>query len=103
MAPLPVTVPANGRVVIPILFQNIKRKLSELEAYDGEVKFEKAGAIKIDLMGALPPSLTSQSSKSTGLAPEILVPYRCSLDRYRISRPRELQVHQCLGAPDSCK
>jgi copper(I)-binding protein len=48
-APVPVTVPANGRVAVPILFQNIKRKLSEL-AYDGELRFEKAGTIKIDLM-----------------------------------------------------
>jgi copper(I)-binding protein len=48
--PVPVTVPANGRVVIPILFQNIKRKLSELEAYDGELELKKAGTIKIDLM-----------------------------------------------------
>lgn len=47
---VPVTIPANGRVVIPILFLNIKRKLSELEAYDGELELKKAGTIKIDLM-----------------------------------------------------
>jgi periplasmic copper chaperone A len=47
---VPVTIPANGRVVIPILFLNIKRELSELEAYDGELELKKAGTIKIDLM-----------------------------------------------------
>jgi periplasmic copper chaperone A len=50
-APVPVPVPANGRAVsVPLTFENIKRKLSENEAYDGELVFEKAGTIKIDLM-----------------------------------------------------
>lgn len=49
-APLPVLVPANGRVAIPLVFHNIKRKLSADEAYAGELVLEKAGAIRIDLM-----------------------------------------------------
>jgi periplasmic copper chaperone A len=47
---VPVTIPANGRVVIPILFLNIKSGLSEPEAYDGELALKKAGTIKIDLL-----------------------------------------------------
>jgi copper(I)-binding protein len=31
-------------------FKNIKRKLSEDEAYAGELMFEKAGTVKVDLM-----------------------------------------------------
>jgi copper(I)-binding protein len=45
-----VVVPANGRVAIPALFQNIKRQLSEDEAYAGELVFQKAGRVQVDLM-----------------------------------------------------
>jgi copper(I)-binding protein len=44
------TVPWGGRLLVPIAFGNIKRKLSELEVYDGELIFEKAGTIKIEFM-----------------------------------------------------
>jgi copper(I)-binding protein len=43
-------VPPGGRLLVPIAFQSIKRKLSELEVYDGELIFEKAGTIKIEFM-----------------------------------------------------
>jgi copper(I)-binding protein len=49
-APLPVIVPANGRVSVPLVFHNIKRKLSAYEAYAGQLVLEKAGGIQIDLM-----------------------------------------------------
>jgi copper(I)-binding protein len=48
--PVPVTVPAKGRAAVLLQFKNIKRKLSEDEAYAGELVFEKAGTIKVDLM-----------------------------------------------------
>jgi copper(I)-binding protein len=47
---VPVAVPANSRVPILMKFENIKRKLSEYEAYNGELVFEKAGAVKVDLI-----------------------------------------------------
>ena len=40
----------HERVLVPIAFHGIKRKLSEDEAYDGELVFAKAGAVKIDFM-----------------------------------------------------
>jgi len=46
----PVAVPAKGRASVLLQFKNIKRKLSEDEAYAGELVFEKAGTIKVDLM-----------------------------------------------------
>jgi periplasmic copper chaperone A len=46
----PVTVPAKGRAPVLMRFKNIKRKLSEDEAYAGELMFEKAGTVKVDLM-----------------------------------------------------
>jgi periplasmic copper chaperone A len=49
-APLPVVVPANGRVAISMRFQNIKRQLSENEVYAGELVFQKAGKVQVDLM-----------------------------------------------------
>jgi copper(I)-binding protein len=49
-APSPVPVPASGETVIPLTFENIKRKLLEDEAYSGELVFEKAGTVEIDLM-----------------------------------------------------
>jgi hypothetical protein len=43
--------PATGeQVAIPILFQSSKWKLTEVEVYDGEGKFTKTGAVKIDLI-----------------------------------------------------
>jgi hypothetical protein len=45
-----VAVPARGETVITITFESIKRKLVEDEAYSGELVFEEAGTIKIDLM-----------------------------------------------------
>jgi copper(I)-binding protein len=46
----PVAVPAKGRASVLLRFKNIKRKLSEDEAYAGELMFEKAGTVKVDLM-----------------------------------------------------
>jgi copper(I)-binding protein len=43
-------VPPGGRLLVPIVFENIKRKLSNLEVYDGELVFEKAGRVKIEFM-----------------------------------------------------
>jgi|SRR5215212_2269439 copper(I)-binding protein len=45
-----VIVPANGRVLVPIAFHTINRKLSEDEAYSGELAFAKAGVVKIDFL-----------------------------------------------------
>jgi copper(I)-binding protein len=44
------TIPPNARILVPISFENIKRKLSEFEVYDGELIFAKAGRIKIEFM-----------------------------------------------------
>jgi copper(I)-binding protein len=49
--PVPVLVPAGGQPVsVPLTFEKIKRKLSEHEAYDGELVFGEAGTIQVDLM-----------------------------------------------------
>jgi copper(I)-binding protein len=48
--PVPVTVPAKERASVLLQFKNITRKLSEDEAYAGELVFEKPGTIKVDLM-----------------------------------------------------
>jgi copper(I)-binding protein len=45
-----VSLPANGRVLVPIAFHIISRKLSEDEAYSGELAFAKAGVVKIDFL-----------------------------------------------------
>ena len=45
-----VIVPPNERVLIPLAFHNITRKLSEDEAYSGELVFAKAGVVKIDFL-----------------------------------------------------
>jgi len=45
-----VEIPPKGRAAVLMLFKNIKQKLSEDEAYAGELSFEKAGKVKIDLM-----------------------------------------------------
>jgi copper(I)-binding protein len=44
------TVAPGGRILVPIAFENINRKLSELEVYDGELIFENAGTIEIEFM-----------------------------------------------------
>ena len=50
-APVPVPIPANGQAVpVAIVFKNIKQKLYEDAAYPGEMVFEKAGTIKVNLM-----------------------------------------------------
>jgi copper(I)-binding protein len=50
-APVPVPIPANGQAIsIPIIYEVIKRKLSEDEAYAGEFVFENAGTVQMDLM-----------------------------------------------------
>jgi copper(I)-binding protein len=46
----PVAIPAGGTASVRLRFENIKRKLSQDEAYAGEMVFEKAGAVKLDLM-----------------------------------------------------
>jgi copper(I)-binding protein len=46
----PIAVPAKGRASVLLQFKHIKRKLSEDEAYAGDLIFEKAGTIKVDLM-----------------------------------------------------
>jgi copper(I)-binding protein len=46
----PVTIPAHGHAAVAVLFKKIKTKLSEDEAYAGELTLAKAGKIKIDLM-----------------------------------------------------
>lgn len=38
--PAPIVIPPNGRALIPLVFHNIKRKLSEDEAYSGELILE---------------------------------------------------------------
>ena len=45
-----VMIAPHERVLVPIVFHGIKRKLSEDETYDGELVFAKAGAVKIDFM-----------------------------------------------------
>jgi copper(I)-binding protein len=46
----PVAIPAKGRAAVDVLFRKIKAKLSEDEAYMGELTFEKAGKVKVDLL-----------------------------------------------------
>jgi copper(I)-binding protein len=46
----PVDIPAGGQVTVQVVFEIIKNKLSEDEVYTGELDFEKAGAIKVELM-----------------------------------------------------
>ena len=46
----PVTIAPGSRAAVLMLFRDIHNKLSEDEAYAGELTFEKAGKIKIDLM-----------------------------------------------------
>ena len=46
----PVTIPAKGRAAVAVLFRKVKAKLSEDEAYVGELTLEKAGKIKIDFL-----------------------------------------------------
>ena len=46
----PVTIAPGGRAAVLMLFRDIHNKLSEDEAYAGELTFEKAGKVKIDLM-----------------------------------------------------
>jgi copper(I)-binding protein len=46
----PMTIPGKGRASVVLRFGNVKRKLSENEAYSGEMVFEKAGTVKMDLM-----------------------------------------------------
>ena len=46
----PITIPAKGKTSVVLRFGNVKRKLSEEEAYSGEMVFEKAGTVKLDLM-----------------------------------------------------
>jgi hypothetical protein len=41
---------AKSRASVLVRFKNIKRKLSEDEAYAGELVLEKAGIVKVDLM-----------------------------------------------------
>ncbi|HEY7747524.1 MAG TPA: hypothetical protein VH933_02490 [Aestuariivirgaceae bacterium] len=45
-----VVIPPNQRVLIPLVYHHIKSKLAEDEAYDGELMFEKAGIVTIDIM-----------------------------------------------------
>jgi copper(I)-binding protein len=46
----PVTIPPHGRAPVLMLFRDVHNKLSEDEAYAGELTFETAGKVKIDLM-----------------------------------------------------
>jgi copper(I)-binding protein len=43
-------VPSGGRILVPIAFGKIKRRLSDLEVYDGELLFEKAGKVAVEFM-----------------------------------------------------
>jgi periplasmic copper chaperone A len=45
-----ITIPPKGRVLVPVVYRNIKRKLSEDEAYAGELVFKRAGSFKIDIL-----------------------------------------------------
>jgi periplasmic copper chaperone A len=47
---VPVIIPAAGHAAVSLLFKNIKTKLSQDEAYAGELTFERTGKVKIDLM-----------------------------------------------------
>jgi periplasmic copper chaperone A len=47
--PGPIKISPNGRALIPLVFHNIKRKLSEDEAYSGELIFEHR-RFKIDIL-----------------------------------------------------
>jgi hypothetical protein len=40
----------KGQAAVVLLFKNINTKLSEDEAYAGELTFESAGKVKIDLV-----------------------------------------------------
>ena len=48
--PVPVVIPAQGHADVSLVFKNIKTKLSEDEAYAGELTFEGAGKINVDFM-----------------------------------------------------
>jgi copper(I)-binding protein len=61
------TIPAGGRLLVPVIFENIKRQLSDLEVYDGELVFEKAGEIKIEFM--VHPHARSSHSPHLALTP----------------------------------
>jgi periplasmic copper chaperone A len=43
-------VPPGERILVPVVFENIKRQLSEPEVYDAKLIFEKAGTIEIEIM-----------------------------------------------------
>jgi periplasmic copper chaperone A len=47
---VPVTIPPHDRASVLMLFRDIHNNLSEDEAYAGELTFEKAGKVKVDLM-----------------------------------------------------
>jgi copper(I)-binding protein len=45
-----VIIAPHERVLVPVTFHQIRRKLSEDESYEGELAFANAGTIKIDFM-----------------------------------------------------
>jgi hypothetical protein len=47
--PAPIAIPPNGRALVPLVFHNIKQKLSEDEAYSGELILEHR-RFKIDIL-----------------------------------------------------
>ena len=64
-AQVPVPIPANGQSVsVPFVFENIKQTLYEDAAYAGEMVFEKAGAIRFDLMVHSEILLSRQAERS---------------------------------------
>ena len=46
----PTTIPAKGRAKVVIVFQHIGNKLSEDEAYSGELTFKRLGKVRVDVM-----------------------------------------------------
>jgi periplasmic copper chaperone A len=79
-------VPPGGRILVPVVFEKIKRQLSELEVYDGELIFEKAGTIKIEIM--VHPHAHTSRSPVLALLP---------------SQPALSQSVTCLRASPSCR
>src|SRR5688572_21332190 len=45
-----VTIPSQGRVLVPVVYRKIKTKLLEDEAYAGELVFRQAGSCKIEIL-----------------------------------------------------
>jgi hypothetical protein len=45
-----VTIPPQGRVLVPVVYRNIKRKLSEDEAHAGELVLNHGGGFKIEIL-----------------------------------------------------